>query len=137
MCNETSISMMNMGKGPAETHENTEVDSGNTTELDKQRLAKVWLKRINDYLNESLSNPVAEEAVLGATNSSLMKIVVRLNEAIEKVLAESSEPFEHLDTLLRATDALYKVTRQIERYSRFKHLLTEARHALGALKDRQ
>jgi len=53
MENETPVKIMNMGERSAAADGSTAPHSADTAESERQRLAKTWLKRINDYLKGS------------------------------------------------------------------------------------
>ena len=83
-----------------------------------QDLRDLRLQRIDDYLNTSLSSPLAEVAMLGGLNVDLAVIELRLSQSIEAILAECKSAGEYLDAASEGVTMLLKLSRQIERGTR-------------------
>ena len=78
-------------------------------------------------LVESLQHADTLQANLGATSSDLMLMGYRLKEAIEKALADASNPIRRFDQLMPAIEGYLKVTRQIDRLAQLDWRLTDPR----------
>ena len=83
-----------------------------------QNLCDLRLQRIDDYLNTSLSSPLAEVAMLGGLNVDLAVIELRLSQSIEAAMAECESTREYLDAVPGGVEKLLKLSRQIERGTR-------------------
>ena len=102
------------------------------TSQEDPEIAGLALRRLDDYLRDSLGDPDSQVAVFGIASHMLLRIAVRLHEQIECVLASAADPIEHCEVLTRAIDSLLRVCRQIDRFGRLRMLLTDARRALNS-----
>ena len=98
----------------------SEKDSAQAAEISELRLAK-----IRQYQNDSLQQPDALQANLGAVSSDLMLLAYRLHETINRSLAGSSNRLERFAKLSRAIETYLKITRQIDRLANLDRLLSE------------
>lgn len=90
-------------------------------------VSKMRLKKIREYLVESLEQADALQANLGATSSDLMLMGFRLKEAIEEAMGDSSNPLGRFERLMPAIEGYLKVTRQIDRLAQLDRRLTDTR----------
>lgn len=88
------------------------------------------LKRLDDYLQESLALENREAALVGDVNSALLRLAFQLQLQIQTVLESPSDPAAHFDVLARAIDVMLRVCRQVDRFGHLRMLLTDARRAL-------
>jgi hypothetical protein len=89
-------------------------------------------QRIGEYLDEALRNRSPHVAVLGGVTADLAKLALRLNQAIDEVIADCERPQEYLDMVPQGLEAMLKVSRQIERCSRLAHELSRPKAIHGA-----
>ena len=95
--------------------------------MEDQGQSALRLKRIAEYLGAALESPQPEVGLLGGITADLAKMELRLNQAIEEVLAECDRPREYLDTVPQGVEVMLKVSRQIERCMRLSHELSRPR----------
>lgn len=95
-----------------------------------EELARLKLKRLADYIADSLAHPDSEVAMLGATNAILMTALMRLSDQIEKVLQADSSNVSQLDLLMHGIVMMLKLTRQVDRFSQLKLYISESQSAL-------
>ena len=113
------------------------VVSGATEESSKSLdIVSLRRKKIRDLVIESLQIPAAEEALLGATNGVLLKMVFRLGQAIGDVLKECSSPLDFMEVQTRGADMILRLVRQVERFTTLRHLLSAERQNLTLPKPR-
>ena len=89
-------------------------------------VSRLRLERIREYLVESLEQPNALRANVGAISSDLMLMGVRLKEAIDEGLADGSNPLGRFEQLMPAIEGYLKVIRQIDRLAQLDRHLSEA-----------
>ena len=75
------------------------------------------LRRVADYIRDSLDKADAFEATLGAVNGQLMRLAYRQSQALEEALTQGPADSEQLEHLTPAVDQFLKVTKQIGSYS--------------------
>jgi hypothetical protein len=83
------------------------------------------LARIREYLTESLQQPDALRANLGAASSDLMLLGFRLKEAIEEGLGDPTNALGRIERLMPAIEGYLKVTRQMDRFAHLDRLLRD------------
>ena len=91
------------------------------------------LKRLQEYISTSLAEPDAETAMLGVCNGSLMRMLLRLQEAIESVLAERPSGSDHIQVLARGIEMTLRLTWQVNRFTQLRLALKEASEATARL----
>jgi hypothetical protein len=92
------------------------------------------LQRLREYIDRSLSEPDAEAAMLGVCNGSLIKMLLRLEQAIDNALAESpTGASEHLPILARGIEMTLRLTWQVNRFTHLRLALKEAGEATARL----
>jgi len=88
---------------------------------DPQNLKQLRLKRLHDYLEESLNAPDAFQANIGAERSNVMLLAVNLKEALDKALGDASdinEEFERIQPLFNAYCKLTQMSYQLAKLDR-------------------
>ncbi len=98
-------------------------------------VARLQLKRLQEYLAECLALPSAEEAMLGSTAGCLMRVAYRLSDSIDAVLEEGLDNKITSESLIWAINALIRLSGLIERLTHLRLLLSNARTALKQLTD--
>ena len=96
---------------------------------ESQDTRRLRLKRVRQYLAESLAKPDALQANLGAAVGDLMEIAYRLKEAIDAVLQKEGGSLEQFDRLMPAIDKYLRLTRQADRFARLGRQLESPGHA--------
>jgi len=110
---------------PSKTSENPGVETSDWNELTAQAL-----KRVKEFVQESLQNESAYTAALDTTSGLLFKALFQLDAALDDALRDCPDPVDRIDGVARAIDLLLRLTRQVDRLSHVRHLLGEARRAL-------
>ena len=93
-------------------------------------------QKTKDFVVESLASPATEEALLGATAGMLFKMVFGLDETIEEVLKDSDDRRDHIEAQTRGTDAILRLTRQVDRFVALRQVLAARRQDLALPKPR-
>ena len=104
-------------------------DNGNSSMADAD-LARLTLRRLDDFIHESLANPSSEEAILGVTNARLMHMSLMLSDSIQAVLEDCPTNANHFEVMMQGINSLLRITRQVDRFSRLKLELSQARKTL-------
>jgi len=114
-----------------QTQEDQSIQGQQVLSTQDSETTNVVLRRLDDYLRESLAEPSAQVAALGMVSHMLLRMAVRLHEQIENVLGNVDDPVENFEVLARAVDSVLRVCRQIERFGQLRVLLTDASRALN------
>ena len=68
--------------------------------------------------------------MLGATNAELMSLGTVLSESIEKLLQDNSSSTTQFELLMRGIEMMLRLTRQIDRFTQLRLIISEAHSAL-------
>jgi hypothetical protein len=93
-------------------------------------LARAKLKRLADFIDDSLSHPNSEVAMLGLTNASLMRMAMMMSDQIEQFFQDDNFDVSQLDSLMQAMEMMLKLTRQVEGFSKMRLYISESQSAL-------
>jgi len=85
------------------------------TQPNEEGLVDLRMQKIQEYLVQSLSNADPLRANLGAGASSLMRMGLRLEQAIDTSLAKSTDVLQQAKGLSAAMETYLKITRQWDR----------------------
>lgn len=85
------------------------------------------LRRIRDYLNDSLNKNDPLEANVGAINSGLLRMALWLDETLENAMSDGTQNVDRLKRLLPAIEAQLKISRQVDRFAQIEIRAIEAR----------
>ena len=100
---------------------------------EEQRTMQQALARLQEYLDNSLAEDDAETAMLGVCNGLLMKMLFRLEESIESLLAECPAGSEHFAVVTRGIEVSLRLASQIHRFGHLRYVLNDAREAMARL----
>jgi hypothetical protein len=81
----------------------------------EEDLIDLRMQRIQEYLVQSLSNANPLRANLGGEAGNLMRMGLRLEQAIDKSLARSTDVLQQAKGLSAAMEIYLKITRQWDR----------------------
>ena len=98
--------------------------------LDWPELTAQALKRVQEFVHDSLHGESAYVAALDTSSGLLFKALFQLDTAIDEAVRHSTNPLDRIDGVARAIDLMLRLTRQIDRLKQARDLLLEARQAL-------
>ncbi len=100
------------------------------TTKDKQVAAsthELRLRRIREYLHESLCKDDSLESNVGAINSGLLRMAQWIEEVLEDAMSDGSQNLDRLKRLMPAIEAQLKIARQVDRFAQIELRAVEAR----------
>ena len=97
----------------------------------EEDLVDLRMRRIQEYLVESLSNPDPLRANVRAEAGNLMRMGLHLQQAIERSLASSTDVLRQAKGLSDAIETYLKLTRQWDRLLQLDNRIAEAERRGG------
>jgi len=113
----------------------TNVEGVGPMASEEQKTAEQSLRRLQQYINTSLTEHDPEAAMLGVANGMLMKMLFRLEGSIDSVLANCPAGSEHLTVVMRGIEVALRLTLQMSRFTQLRVLLKNAHGATARLRN--
>ncbi len=112
----------------------TDVEGLGPAASEEEKTAEQSLRRLQQYINTSLTEQDPEAAMLGVANGMLMKMLLRLEGSIDSVLATCPAGSEHLAVVMRGIEVALRLTLQMSRFTQLRLLLKNAHGATARLR---
>ena len=121
-----------------ESKKSTTTKTARRTKTSQQALdlQTAKLQKLQRHLRAALDDSDPEVSLLGVTTCDLMKLAIRLSDLIDEVLQHGST-VSQFETLMRGTAMMLKLTRQIDRFTQLRLIISEARSALESPQPKQ
>lgn len=102
---------------------------GELRERTLTELPEARMERITAYQASALNKDHDLEANLGSIAAGLMRIAVRVDEALERSMTAGTVTVERLQRLLPAIEVHLRVTRQIDRFAHLEQQIAQSRQS--------